>query len=372
MNNKPDTFMKFFGSYPDDAFVEGFRLENRDMLLVGTESLDGELPSGIFLSCPDEYGELYRFEIALRGIADGIAASDMKVNGDQILVMGHVINGNSSDLLLWTLNTQGEPLDTLVFGNPNQNERNGHFVINEDGSYTVAAELWAGDQLIGNSVATLNPTASDASQLWDVKFEDLSNPKEVIDLKRLSSGQVVWVGSNNSVDEGNSDVIINLIDRGFDTKINSFGTSNNVLDRIYGLHEVGNRLVVTGATNESGMMQGRVISFNLSNQEIEFNDTITAEKELPYELIGYDELDNGNLLVCGFQYTATDDRDPYLAEWTESGEIVWERIFDNPYGANDIAYRVEQIGNNILLYGQTSTVTNEAMLLVRTRLDGSL
>lgn len=371
VDRESDVYLKFYGGPQDEQLVEAFPMENGETLLLGTVYLEDDVPNGIFLVRADQFGD-YLWQTQLNNFGDGVAASDLILDGDRILVMGHVNEGNTSDLVLWTLSTDGESLDTLKIGASDQNERNGHFLINNDSSgYLVATEIWENNELVGNTVAEAN--TSNADNFWDVQYADQDKAKTIIGIKRLPSGQIIWVGSSNNVAEGNSDILISLLDaEGYETESGYYGEDNNALDRVYGLYQYGGKLVMAGATNESGQMLGRIISMGANNNRIQFYDTTTAQRDLDYHLMGYDELANGNIVVCGFQMTGSEDMDQYLAEWDTDGEIIWEKVFENTNGDHDAAHRVTAGSDYLLLFGETGVVTNQSITLTRTRLDGSM
>lgn len=371
VDRETEVYLKFYGGPQDERLVEAFPIENGETLLLGTVYIEDNIPNGIFLVRADQFGD-YLWQTELNNFGDGVSASDLILDGEQILVMGHVNEGNTSDLLLWTLSMNGESLDTTKIGSPDQNERNGHFLINDDNSgYIVATEIWDNNQLVGNAVAEANTTNSD--NFWDIQYADQDKAKTVVGIKRLPSGQIMWVGSSNDITEGNSDILISLLDPdGYETESGYYGEENNALDRVYGLYQYGGRLVMAGATNDSGQMRGRIISMGASNDRIQFYDTMTLQRDLDYQLMGYDELGNGNVVVCGFQMSGSEDMDQYLAEWNTDGEAVWEKVFENTNGNTDAAHRVTVGSDYLLLFGETGVTTNQSISLTRTRLDGSL
>lgn len=371
-NTQPEVYMKFFGRAFDEHLVEAFPLSNDEILLLGTEYIDDQ-PNSMFLVRTDQYGN-YLWQARLSEVGDGVAASDLILDGDQILVMGHAVTDNTSDLLLWTLDMQGQSLDTMYFGNTNQNERNGHFLINNDSSgYTVITEVWENDQLVGNILGNLDPSSSEIGGVWDVNQLDQLKAKTVIGIERLPRGEVLWIGANNDVEEGDTNVTVNIVNAGgIESVAIELGADNNALDRVRGIYQMGGRLILAGASNASGQMRGHLIGLGLSGGQVALYDTITTTKDIDFELVGYDEVGNGNVVVCGYQMTGSEDMDQYLAEWDSNGNIIWEEeeVLDNPFGDIDMAHRVKVGSDYLLLFGETGRVNNQDISLMRTRLNG--
>ncbi|PIB35008.1 hypothetical protein BFP72_06180 [Reichenbachiella sp. 5M10] len=368
-STQPNIYQKFIGGAFDEDFVTLAPSQDGGAYILATKATGQGDESHYFLCKTDAYGNTeWTNEL---GYGTHGQASDMIVEEDRILTLGHMtLPDQSVDLVLWSVDLTGNDLDSVSIDVPGQNEKNGHFVkMSDNTSYMIAAEIWENNTLTDNVLIKVSP--QDFDVMWSTNYNIPEIAKNIVDILQVSSSEIVWLGSNNDQTTGTSTLSINLADTmGLKVETVSIGQNNNSLNQAYGLYQDRNHYVITGGSNEQGAFQGFVLPFFVHGN-ITIGNKVTLSRSTEYVLYGFTRSADDNFLVSGYQSTGIDNKDMLVAEWTSTGEGIWEKVYENSYG-DDIAHQLSTTADHIMLYGTANVFTNQSLTLMKTSIEGEL
>lgn len=365
---EPDTldqspvFRRFFGTASNEIGSDFEQIPEGDIFLVGTTFSNVGRSSDIYLVRSNAFGELV-WEKTLGGTGTD-AGSDILVVDDRLYVLGFVTSGSQNeDMVLMTLDFEGQVLDSVTFGQLNTNERGISLTRATNGDLTLVGSASDQDD-VEMFVIRLNEAGQEVFSRSFGLFNQFDSISGVVE---TTTNNLVWTGIAEQSDD-NRDIRI--------TSANSDGTilwdlfwDNNAEDRAAALIEIPGGFAIAGSTvNGDENSNGVLLAFNVSG-ELLWERVHEFEGQQAY--LGLDRTNDGGFILTGYTRSAGASRDIFLVKTDQTGTIEWTQSFgfmDDDQG-NSVGQTAE---GNFIIVGTSNIENNDVIELIKTSPNGEL
>ncbi|MEM7107034.1 MAG: hypothetical protein AAF519_02325 [Bacteroidota bacterium] len=382
-----DYFIKYYGG---DGNQTGIKLVefNEGFLLVGNSALINGL-SNIFVVFTDELGnEVWSKSY---GGENELNAVDVEIDADNnIIVAANLINVvGLSDLIFYKLGSEGETIDSLVFGLPTFTEVGADLTITNDNDYIITGYTTNVD--VGKS--DYNPT----TDLEDILSIRVNSQLELIDnanwrrvygfsgedrgngLVQKVDGTFLFFGTTDRRPPGapiTSDPDLNIFvfpadTDGIATSVSPFQwlgslESDEVASSISATSNQG--FVLAGSSTQANSSSSVYLASLRNDDGLAFNGPLSNRANVTTRSVIEDM--NGGFLITG-EETIDNTTNIILIKTSNTGLEEWAQSFGG--SDNDLSGEVVQLNDgSIVFIGTVELESQTKMTLIKTKPNGEL
>ena len=364
-------FQKFIGGAFGEELVESALLDDGSIIMLGNREEGTNNQSNIYLAKTDNNGDLV-WEKEL-GVGQNTVATDLLIMpNNELLVLATLKNtAGDSDFGLLKLSTEGSIVDSISLGNANRMEEANQIALKNSGDgFIVGGVILENGQIVDNLFYDINTDGSVIN--WEVSYGNLITPGELVGIRHLTDGNILWVGNVNNSNTVDSDIITAVIrNNGIIEEVAYYGQNNGKNDIARSMVDYGDNWMIAGSTDNQDFNVRNGLAVELAyNGTIEILRSFTNQTERPSEFNHFAISSVRQIFAVGSLESSPENTDLYLSSWTATENLVFERLYGGD--ENDVAQAIHLSEGYLTMIGASTVATNVSLVLIRTDENGYL